>query len=232
MEFKALDNKNVEIEVNGEKYLRHAIKTHYIQLGEDYNKIIEDYVKDIYEEGDIVSISEKIISLCQKNIVYKKDVKVSWLAKFLSKFAMKTTAGIGVDSPYKMQFAIDINGPLKVLWAAIAGGVCKLFGKRGVFYEIVGPEVSGLDGFYGDVFEDYAEFGIRIPREPDKVCNEIYEKTGVKCMIVDANDFNVEILGRTDGIGYDTETLRALIKDNPAGQTKTLTPIVLIRKKV
>ena len=49
-------------------------------------------------------------------------------------------------------------------------------------------------------------------------------------MIVDANDYNVEILGRTDNIGYDTETLRALIKDNPAGQTKTLTPIVLIRK--
>ena len=74
MEFKALDNKKVEIEVGGEKYLRHAVKTHYIQLGEDYNKIIENYVKDIYEEGDIVSISEKIISLCQKNIVYKKDV--------------------------------------------------------------------------------------------------------------------------------------------------------------
>ncbi len=231
MEFKALDNKNVEIEVNGEKFLRHAIRTHYIQLGEDYNKIIEDYVKDIYEDGDIVSISEKIISLCQENVVYKKDVKVSGLAKFLSKFAMKTTAGIGVDSPYKMQFAIDINGPIKVLWAAIAGGFFKLFGKRGVFYEIVGPEVSGLDGFYGDVFEDYAEFGIRIPREPNKVCNEIYEKTGVKCMIVDANDFNVEILGKADNIGFNDDALKAMIKDNPAGQTKTLTPIVLIRKE-
>lgn len=231
MEFKALDNKSVEIDVNGDKYLRHAVRTHYIQLGEDYNKIIEDYVKDIYEYGDIVSISEKIISLCQKNVVYKKDVKVSWLAKFLSKFAMKTTAGIGVDSPYKMQFAIDINGPLKVLWAAIAGGVCKLFGKRGVFYEIVGPEVSGLDGFYGDVFEDYAEFGIRIPREPNKVCDEIYEKTGVKCMIVDANDFNVEILGKASSIDLDDSSLKAMIKDNPAGQTKTLTPIVLIRKE-
>ena len=55
MEFKALENKKVEIEVGEKKFLRHAIKTHYIQLGEDYNKIVEDYVKDIYEEGDIVS---------------------------------------------------------------------------------------------------------------------------------------------------------------------------------
>ena len=131
MEFKALEGKNVEIEVNGEKYLRHAIKTHYIQLGESYIDIVEKYVKPIYEEGDILSISEKIVSLCQKRVVYKKDMKVSNLAKFLSKFAMRSDAGVGVDNPYKMQFAIDLCGSLKVIWAALAGGVCKIFGKKG-----------------------------------------------------------------------------------------------------
>ncbi len=231
MEFKANEGKSVEISVNDEKYLRHAIETHYIQIGESYIDIIEKYVKPLYEEGDIVSISEKIISLCQERIVYKKDVKVGGLAKFLSKFAMRSNAGVGVDNPYKMQFAINLCGPLKVIWAAIAGGFCKLFGKRGVFYEIVGPEISGLDGFYGDVFEDYAEFGIRIPDNSTGVCNEIYEKTGVKCMIVDANDFNVEILGKADAIEKSEAELKGMIKDNPAGQTKTLTPLVLIRKK-
>ena len=230
MEFRANSGRNVIIEVNNEKYLRHAIETHYIQIGESYIDIIEKYVKPIYKEGDIISISEKIISLCQKRIIYKKDVKVSKLAKFLSKFAMKSNAGVGVDNPYKMQFAIMLNGRLKVIYAAIAGGIGKLFGKRGVFYKIVGPEISGLDGFYGDVFEDYADFGIRLPENPTGVCNEIYEKTGVKAMIVDANDLNVEILGNTDDIGYTEEELIALIKDNPACQTKTLTPIVLIRK--
>ena len=229
MEFKALEGKNVEIDVNGEKYL-HAIKTHYIQLGESYIDIIEKYVKPIYEEGDILSISEKIISLCQKRVVYKKDMKVSALAKFLSKFAMRSDAGVGVDNPYKMQFAIDLCGRLKVIWAAIAGGVCKLFGKKGTFYKIVGPEISGLDGFYGNVFSDYAEFGIRIPENSTGVCNEIYEKLGIKAMIVDANDFNVEILGRSDSIEESEDTLKKMIKDNPAGQVKTLTPLVLIRK--
>ena len=136
MDFKALEGKNVEIQVGDNTYKRHAIETHYIQLGESYIDIVKQYVSPIYEEGDIVSFSEKIISLCQKNIVYKKDVKVSGLAKFLSKFAMRSDAGVGVDNPYKMQFAIDLNGRLKVIWAAIAGGICKLFGKRGVFYEI------------------------------------------------------------------------------------------------
>lgn len=230
MEFKALEGKNVEIEVNGQKYLRHAIKTHYIGLGESYIDILEKYVKPIYEEGDILSISEKIISLCQKRVVYKKDMKVSGLAKFLSKFAMRSDAGVGVDNPYKMQFAIDLCGRVKVIWAALAGGFCKLFGKRGVFYEIVGPEISGLDGFYGNVFEDYAEFGIRIPENSTGVCNEMYEKLGIKAMIVDANDFNAEILGKSDVIEYSDDDLRKMIKDNPAGQTKTLTPLVLIRK--
>ena len=230
MEFKALEGKNVEIEVNGEKYLRHAIQTHYIQLGESYIDIVEKYVKPIYEEGDILSISEKIVSLCQKRVVYKKDMKVSGLAKFLSKFAMRSDAGVGVDNPYKMQFAIDLCGSLKVIWAAIAGGVCKLFGKRGVFYEIVGPEISGLDGFYGNVFSEYADFGIRIPENSTGVCNEIYEKLGIRTMIVDANDFNAEILGKSDVIEYKDEELSKMIKDNPAGQEKTLTPLVLIRK--
>ena len=157
-------------------------------------------------------------------------MKVSALAKFLSKFAMRSDAGVGVDNPYKMQFAIDLCGRLKVIWAAIAGGVCKLFGKKGTFYKIVGPEISGLDGFYGNVFSDYAEFGIRIPENSTGVCNEIYEKLGIKAMIVDANDFNVEILGRSDSIEESEDTLKKMIKDNPAGQVKTLTPLVLIRK--
>ncbi len=230
MEFKANEGKNVEIMVNDQKYLRHAIQTHYVQIGENYIDIIEKYVKPIYQEGDIVSISEKIIGLCQKRVVYKKDVKVGRLAKFLSKFAMRSDAGVGVDNPYKMQFAINLCGSLKVLYAAIAGGICKLFGKKGVFYEILGPEISGLDGFYGNVFSDYANFGIRIPENSTGVCNEIYEKTGVKAMIVDANDFNVEILGKSDSIENTEEELKLMIKDNPAGQVKTLTPLVLVRK--
>lgn len=169
--------------------------------------------------------------MCQKRVIYKKDVKVSRLAKFLSKFAMRSDAGVGVDNPYKMQFAIMLCGKLKVIYAAIAGGIGKLLGKKGIFYKIVGMEISGLDGFYGKVFEDYSEFGIRIPDRPDEVCDEIYEKTGIKAMIVDANDLNVEILGKASNIGHDDEYLKKLIKDNPAGQTKELTPLILIREK-
>lgn len=227
---QANKGKELEIEVEGSKYNRYAIKTHYVQIGEDYIDIIEKYVKPVYKEGDFISISEKIISLCQKRIIYKKDIKVSLLAKFLSKFAMKSNAGIGVDSPYKMQVAIDLCGSLKVIYAAILAGIGKIFKKKGIFYKIVGQEISGLDGFYGKVFPEYSEFGIRIPENPDKVCNEIYQKFGINSMIVDANDFNVEILGKSNNLKYTDDTLSKIIKDNPAGQSRQLTPIILIRK--
>lgn len=227
---QANKGKELEIEVEGSKYNRYAIKTHYVQIGEDYIDIIEKYVKPVYKEGDFISISEKIISLCQKRIIYKKDIKVSLLAKFLSKFATKSNAGIGVDSPYKMQVAIDLCGSLKVIYAAILAGIGKIFKKKGIFYKIVGQEISGLDGFYGKVFPEYSEFGIRIPENPDKVCNEIYQKFGINSMIVDANDFNVEILGKSNNLKYTDDTLSKIIKDNPAGQSRQLTPIILIRK--
>lgn len=226
----ANENKKLEIQIGEEIYLRYAIRTHYIQIGEDYIELVKKYVVPYYQEGDILSISEKIISLCQKRVIYKKDVKVSWLAKFLSKFAMKSDAGIGVDSPYKMQFAINLCGRLKVLMAAVLSGIGKIFGKKGIFYKIVGFEVAGLDGFYGKVFQEYNEFGIRIPENPEGVCNEIYEKTGVKAMIVDANDFERVILGKSSNINETNEKLANMIADNPAGQSKQLTPFILIRK--
>ena len=92
-------------------------------------------------------------------------------------------------------------------------------------------EVAGLDGFYDKVFPEYGKFGIRIPENPNGVCNEIEEKLGIKAMIVDANDIERVILGKCDNIQETDEFLEKLIEDNPAGQSKQLTPFILIRKK-
>lgn len=229
MEFHANEGKQVTIQVNGVTYARHAIQTHFVQVGESYVDLVERYVKPLYQPGDLLSSSEKIIGLCQRRVVYKKDMKLSRLAKFLSRFASHSSAGIGVDSPWKMQFAIDQCGALRVIWAAICAGVGKLFGKRGIFYDMVGQEVSGLDGFYDHEFQEYGQFGIRLPENPGGVCDEIEAATGVQAMIVDANDLNIEILGKASSVTLDDETLKALIRDNPAGQSRELTPFILIR---
>ena len=107
MEFIANEGKNVEIEVNGKTYLRHAIKTRFIKQGESYIEVFKEYVLPIYEEGDIVSSSEKIIALCQNRIVKREDIRIGFWAKFLSRFASKTETGVGVAETIKMQYAID-----------------------------------------------------------------------------------------------------------------------------
>ena len=231
MEFHANEWKNIEIEVNGTTYLRHAIKTRFVKQGEDYIELFREYVLPIYEEGDIVSSSEKIISLCQNRVVKREDIKIGFWAKFLSKFASHPDTGVGVGETIKMQYAINKVGLLRVLWASFASAVTKLFGKKGVFYKIVGQDVSGLDGFYDHVWSEYRDIGIENPADPDKVCNEIKEKLGISCMIVDANDLGQEILGKSDDIELSEADLKKLISDNPTGQGKQQTPLILIRKK-
>lgn len=231
MEFKANDNKKVEIKVGDEFYLRHAIKTKFITNKDEYLAIINQYVSNIYEKGDILSISEKIISICQNRIVKREDLKIGFWAKLLSKFASHPTTGVGVGETIKMQYAIDKVGLIKVLYASLASAITKLFGKKGVFYQIVGQEVSGLDGFYDHVWSEYRDIGIELPQNPNGVCNEIKQKLGISCMIVDANDLGQEILGVSSDLKGREEYLKELIKDNPAGQGRQTTPLILIRKK-
>ena len=231
LEFVANEGKNVEITVNGKTYMRHAVKTHFVQQGESYIDIFEKYISPIYEEGDIVSSAEKIIALCQGRVVKREDMKIGFFAKFLSKFASHPDTGVGVGETIKMQYAIDKVGLPRVLWASFAGGVCKVFGKKGVFYEIVGTEVAGLDGFYDHVWSEYRDIGLENPENPSGVCNEIKQKLGISCMIVDANDLGQEILGHSDDIKLTEEEMLGLVADNPTGQDRQVTPLILIREK-
>ncbi len=231
MNFISNEGKRVEINVNGKIYLRHAIKTKFIKPGEDYIEIFRKYVSPIYEKGDIISSSEKIIALCQNRVIKREDIKIGILAKFLSKFAsQKNRGGYGVGKAINMQYAIDKVGILKVLLASICSGITKIFGIKGVFYKIVGQEVTGLDGFYDGAWKEYKDIGIEIPKNSTKVCNEIKEKLGISCMVVDSNDFGQEILGKSDDIKQSMQELKQIIKDNPAGQGKQQTPLILIRK--
>ena len=231
MDFYANEGKNVVIEAGGKQYARHAITTHFVQVGESYIDLMEKYVKPLYQPGDILSSSEKVIALCQGRIVTEDECKPGFWAKVLSRFVHQTSAGPGMGLPVKMQFAINNCGLPRVQWAAVCAGFGKLFGKRGVFYDMLGEEVTGLDGFYGEEIPEYEHMGVRVPSHPEKVCDEVFEKTGVVMMIVDANDLNVELLGKGEQLrSWSREALLALIRDNPAGQDRQLTPFVLIRE--
>lgn len=218
--------------VDGVEYERIAVQTHFVERGESYIELIEQYVLPLYEKSDILSISEKVISMCQDNVVEKNDVKVGFWAKTLSKFATSNNHGIAMDEPYKLQLAINIAGLPRILLASFCSAVTKLFGKRGVFYKIAGHGIDGIDGFYmGSSFDVYHDIALLNPVEPKKVCNEIYNKFNISCMIVDANDLNVEIFGKSNSLNeMENEHLINIIKDNPAGQSDELTPFIILKK--
>lgn len=218
-------------EVYGVRYERYAVKTHFIQTGEDYIEVLRRYVTPLYRPGDVVSMSEKVISMCQNNTVRMEDVRVGFWAKFLSKFATSNHNGIGMDEPYKLQLAINLKGLPLILWAVFCGGVARLFGKRGVFYKIVGQDVAGIDGFYShSAFETYHTLAVLNPKEPEKVCAHIQQELNMSCILVDANDIDIEILGKSPDLEtVADEALADRIRDNPAGQDDELTPFILIR---
>lgn len=231
MEFYANPGKSVTIEHAGRTYARHAITTHFVEVGESYIDLIERYVKPLYQAGDIISSSEKVIAMCQKRIVTEEECKPGFWAKVLSRCVHQTKAGPGMGLPVKMQFAINHCGLGKVIWAAICAAVGKVFHKKGVFYKMLGTEVTGLDGFYGEDIPAYAHMGVRVPEDPAGVCDEIYEKTGVVMMIVDANDLSVDLLGKGQALSHWSDAdLLDLIRDNPAGQSTQMTPFILIRE--
>lgn len=219
------------VEVEGRTYERYAIHTHFIEVGEDYMDLMRKYIVPFIQPGDILSTSEKVIAMCQNAVVRKSEMKLKWYTKFMSKFGKKTDQGIGITEPYKLQLMIDMKGLPLVLWAGFRGLLGKLVGKRGIFYEILGPECSGIDGFYDHSdFEIYHDMATLIPREPSKVCNEMKQAFGFSAMIVDANDLNVEVLGKSDDLkAIDDKNLALMIDDNPAGQGDECTPFIIIR---
>ena len=233
MEFVANESKKVEIETSTGVYQRHAIQTHFVQIGENYIDLIERYVKPLYEEGDLLSISEKVIALCQKRIVYRKDIHPGFWAKLLCRFVHVTPAGPGAGTPHKMQLIIMICGLPRVLLAGFVSAVTRPFGVKGLFYKICGHGVAGIDGFYfRSSFDRYKTLALINPEHPVELSNEIEKECGIPIVIMDANDIDQNQLGKCDDFPLTDDQIQDAMKDNPSGQGGELTPLILIRPLV
>ena len=85
----------VLIQANGKIYARHAITTHFVQAGESYIDLVERYVKPVYQPGDILSSSEKVIALCQGRVVTEDQVRPGFWAKHFLPAPRRGGPGIG-----------------------------------------------------------------------------------------------------------------------------------------
>ena len=231
MEFQSNTGKKLIAEVKGEKWARYPIRTHFIVEKDNLEEILGKYVLPFLEKGDIVCLGQKTISILQGRIIYKKDLKIGFWAKFLSKFAKKTPYGFSVGNPLKMQLAINLAGFPRIILAGIIGGISKLFGVSGNFYRLAGCQISQIDGFYGGAFPQYTEMGILGPKDCDKLCEQLKEKHGFSFTVIDVNDLGGNILGKSTDLKGKEKLILEILKDNPAGQSNQQTPITILRKQ-
>jgi F420-0:gamma-glutamyl ligase-like protein len=70
------------------KYKAVAVECHYWKPGDDYIKAVIEAIKDIVDDGDFVTVSEKALSTALGNLIDEKTVKPGTLARFIAKYWM------------------------------------------------------------------------------------------------------------------------------------------------
>ena len=229
MEPQANEGKKLAIEIDGVSYLRIPVKTHVVMREDDLFEVVDKYTKDVRQPGDIIFVSEKVVAITQGRAFPISEIKPGWFARFLVKFVYKSPYGIGLGSPYTMQLAVEDVGVPRLLLGCAAALVTKPFGIRGVFYKVCGPRAYAIDGPCDCTIPPYNRYAKMAPKNPDKVARKLKEKLGNEVIVLDANDLNVDILGKSSK-DLDVKFLKALFKDNPLGQNSQQTPVAIVRK--
>jgi asparagine synthase (glutamine-hydrolysing) len=246
-------NKQLEIIVDGERWIRFPIRTDLFTKGDPYQQRISSYVRDLVREARAderyaksfakpwyLLVSEKIVAISQGRSYFIWDIEPSWWARTLSKFVVRTPYGIGLGSPWTMELAIKEAGLSRILLASGVSAAGKAVGKRGLFYHVAGHSVRAIDGP-----TEYSVFPANVsaklaPAEPDKVANEL--TTAVRAVlsadgladvasslagvvVIDANDIGRNVLGRN--ADRPEVFFEELFRDNPLGQGSEQTPLAV-----
>jgi F420-0:gamma-glutamyl ligase len=192
--------------------------------GDDLVEIIADAVRGIARPGDVLAISETAVAIAQGEFVPAEYVRPSKLAYTLSR---RAGALATINQPESLQLVIDQVGTWRVIYAAIMHVLGRLRGKRGAFYEIMGEAITAIDGYTGTL-PPYERAIVFAPREPDAFSEAVFERTGVACVVVDANDLEkAKVLGASTGV--DRANVECALLDNPHGNGDEQTPIVVLK---
>jgi hypothetical protein len=203
------------------------IKTHLLSHIDDPVEVIRRYVLPYSQPGDIVTIGESPLAIIQEQWMHPNEVQLGWVA---SRFCYYFNQKASISTAYGLQSLVDQVGPLRVVFAFVAGVLAKVVLKRpGAFYELAGEPARLIDDVTGTL-PPYDRFIVLGPKDSQQVVDLIKKETGLDAAIVDVNDLKaVKILAAT--AGTSVEVLEAGLRSNPAGNADEQTPLVLIRPK-
>ncbi len=228
---KANEGKEIKRKTPFGVFSRFPYKTHLIHIMEDPTPFFMDIKKNHYKEGDFVAVSEKFIAISEGRVIHRSLIKPSLLAKILVKGVKKYKNDTGYSNPLKMQVAIMRAGYIRIFLAAVLGAITRLFGRHGDFYRIAGNRISEIDGFDPATVKPFDEFAVLGPEDPNRAAQKIEDEVGIPAVILDSNNINTEVLGRSNSVSYSDAEIREIFLDNPMSQGSELTPIILVRKE-
>jgi F420-0:gamma-glutamyl ligase-like protein len=218
------------IVVNGVPYLRIAIQTTVVTEHDDIVDLVDRYTRAQRRAGDILVVSESVVAISQGRAIPESQIHVGLLARLLWRGVRRVPYGIGLRSASSMQCAINECGALRILAASLIGFLGKLVGRRGDFYRIAGMQAATIDAAHTSPVEPYDQCVILGPKNPEKVARAIWERTGCDAAVMDVNDIGGSwALGFSPGV--NKRLIEAIMRDNPLGQKKELTPIGIIRRQ-
>jgi F420-0:Gamma-glutamyl ligase len=200
------------------------VRTPLVHPGEDLIALVQRAVDGIARPGDGLAISETAVAIAQGQAVPAEYVRPSKVAYFLSR---RAGALATVNQPESLQIVIDQVGVWKVLYASAMHVVGRAIGRRGMFYEIMGEAITAIDGYTGTLppFERTIVFA---PQNPDAFSQSVFERTGIACTVVDANDLEkAKVLGAS--LGVNRRNVEFALLSNPHGNGDEQTPIVVLK---
>lgn len=227
--YKVNPGKSRFVENENKRFACYAIETSVVTKEDRLEDIIERFVLPVVEQKDIIFISEKMVACTEGRALPVSSVKTGPAAKFLSRFVTKSPYGIGLSMPETMQCAIWEVGLPKILFAALAGFIGKIFHKKGWFYYVAGRRVAAIDGPCACTLPPYNEYVVLAPMNPDNTARRVSGQLGGKLvLVVDINDLGCQILG-TSNQSIDRSFYISLLHQNPLGQGRQRTPVGILR---
>lgn len=200
------------------------VRTPLVHPDDDLIALVQRAVCGIARAGDVLAISETAVAIAQGQAVPAEYVRPSKVAYALSR---RAGALATVSQPESLQIVIDEVGVWKVLYASMMQVAGRLVGRRGMFYEIMGEAITAIDGYTGTLppFERMIVFA---PQNPDAFSQSVYDRLGVACTVVDANDLEkAKVLGASSGV--NRQTVEHALLSNPHGNGDEQTPIVVLK---
>ncbi len=214
--------------VGRRRFHRFVVKTHTISLHEAICESLLPYLQGKVCPGDIVVLSEKMVSIGEGRAVPLESVHPRPVARFLARQVGQLGFGLGLRRAETMEMAIREAGLWRILLAASAGAVDRIARRSGDFYRVAGRQVAAIDGPGPTTIAPYDRYIVLAPEQAADLVRRLGRRLGgAKVAVVDVNDVGSEVLAVSEGI--DRRQVSQLLDDNPMGQGSQSTPVVILR---